>query len=203
MALGGVECGEERAQGGVGGAEAAVPTAAPTPLYAVGTEVLVKRSSGDESEGTIETYDARRKLFTVKLDGGGSKRVTADQMRPQPLHGGSGAGYPIGSVVLVKRSSGDETMATVVKVYDERRDLYLLSLAGGGLKQATSKQLRRPAPAPEEALPAAAAPPAAVEELPPPPAPQLPLATKLPQYSSDNGDKGDKGDEDEEVTYFV
>ena len=49
--------------------------------------------------------------------------------------------FPVGSKILVKRSSGAESLATV-DAFDSKRGVYTVALAEGGKKGATVDQIR-------------------------------------------------------------
>ena len=72
---------------------------------------------------------------------------------PLPTAEAGGAKYPIGASVYVRRSNGEETLATVKK-YEPTKKVYVLDLGKGQLKQANEKSMR-----------------AADDEPPPPPPP--------------------------------
>ena len=115
------------------------------------TSVLVKRSNGEEAMGTIVSYDAK------EGGPGGGKGVYVvsfpDGMQKQCREGAAGGvrlnPFPIGRKVIVKRSSGEETLGTV-QAYDSKPaagsgvkgGIYTVALADGSQKMCLEKDMK-------------------------------------------------------------
>ena len=111
--------------------------------YKVGEEVLVKRSSGEETEATVHEYILEKDAYIVVFnDGKTRKQCTAAELRPAPVvekpkveleDDFMGPYVPKifarGAKVLVKRSNGEETEATIHK-YDILKEAYWVTLNG-------------------------------------------------------------------------
>lgn len=55
--------------------------ARPAPAFPVGTRVLVRRSDGSETSGTVDKHDAKRDLFRIAFPDGRTKVVKATELR--------------------------------------------------------------------------------------------------------------------------
>ena len=53
--------------------------------FAIGTKVLVKRSNGEETDATVQEYDALKGEYNVRLSNGSRKIVGPELLRAMPL----------------------------------------------------------------------------------------------------------------------
>ncbi|KOO27884.1 hypothetical protein Ctob_010718 [Chrysochromulina tobinii] len=121
------------------GAAAMAPASA---HFAVGMNVLVKRSDGSESAATVVEFDLDNHIYTCKLGADGKmKRASEQDVRGQR--------YEIGAAVLVKRSDGSESAATVVE-FELAKNIYTVKMADGKMKRTSDGDVRKDPNAPEE-----------------------------------------------------
>ena len=121
------------------GAAAMAPASA---HFAVGMNVLVKRSDGSESAATVVEFDLDNHIYTCKFGADGKmKRASEQDVRGQR--------YEIGAAVLVKRSDGSESAATVVE-FELAKNIYTVKMADGKMKRTSDGDVRKDPNAPEE-----------------------------------------------------
>ena len=123
-------------------------------VFARGTKVLVKRSNGEEIEATIYKYDNAKRSYWVTLPGQEKPKMlnpNAEVRAVEPTITPTIPSKPpptirptifaVGAKVLVKRSSGEEVLATVYK-YDVDKQAYTVTLPGGMRKMCRPEELR-------------------------------------------------------------
>ena len=119
--------------------------------FANGSRVFVKRSSGDESFesfesfGYVKKYDAKeQEPYTVQLESGTLENFGEAELEKKPAHK-----FANGSRVFVKRSSGGEESFGYVKEYDEQTQVYMVELNkidSGTLEQCEESSMRDATP---------------------------------------------------------
>ena len=60
------------------------PMANEPAAFAIGTKVLVKRSNGEETDATVQEYDALKGEYNVRLSNGSRKIVGPELLRAMP-----------------------------------------------------------------------------------------------------------------------
>ena len=131
-------------------------TSPPAPLghqrFPIGQAVYVLRSDGSETIGFVEHYSVTTGLYDIMLerpDSNVRKKATEENIRVAPPAAAAKAGalpqkFAIGLQVLVKRSSGDESVA-YVKEYNPIKGVYKLELdcvGSGQMKHAKGDTIR-------------------------------------------------------------
>ena len=119
--------------------------------FANGSRVFVKRSSGDESFesfesfGYVKKYDAKeQEPYTVQLESGTLENFGEAELEKKPAQK-----FANGSRVFVKRSSGGEESFGYVKEYDEQTQVYMVELDkidSGTLEQCEESSMRDATP---------------------------------------------------------
>ena len=119
--------------------------------FANGSRVFVKRSSGDESFesfesfGYVKKYDAKeQEPYTVQLESGTLENFGEAELEKKPAQK-----FANGSRVFVKRSSGGEESFGYVKEYDEQTQVYMVELNkidSGTLEQCEESSMRDATP---------------------------------------------------------